>query len=107
MDLIRERVFEKRFSGLDEETKKIYMIAEKICRREYEKKFNFDLNKQFGHPQNLVRFSTDDERKQQLIKIMQFWEDTKEKYLIKCSDPLASVIAYLCEIQLTGIYSLL
>ena len=99
---MRLKMFDEKIEGLDEETKNIYRIAELICRREYEKSFDLDLDLALGNPKNLMPFCYKD-----LRKTISFWESLKEKYLAKVEDPLASVIAFLCDVQTSGIYKLL
>ena len=92
---------------MNDETKTIYKVAVEICRREYEKAFNLNLDLSIGHPQNLISFSNKKERKQQLNKIISFWEDLKERYFKNCSEPLASAVAYFCDIQEIGMMKLM
>jgi len=107
MNKIRQTYLNEKFKNVDEETKKIFILAEDICRREYEKAFNLNLDLSIGHPQNLISFSNKKERKQQLNKIISFWEDLKERYFKNCSEPLASAVAYFCDIQEIGMMKLM
>ena len=102
MNSVRQKIIEEKIEGLDEETKNIYRIAELICRREYEKAFDLDLNLPLGHPNNLITFTD-----KILLKKIDVWESLKEKYFDKVEDPLASAVSYFCDMQATGIINLL
>ena len=52
MNVICQKILEDKMEGFGEETKKIYRIAECICRTEFEKAFNFNLDLPFGHPKS-------------------------------------------------------
>ena len=104
MNAIRQKKFEENLEGLDEETKNIYRIAELICRREFEKEFNFNLDLPLGHPQNLIPIINKNDNRKVLLDVLSFWMSIKDKYLAKLEDPLASAIAYFCDIHVTGMY---
>ena len=102
MNVVRQKMFEEIIKGLDEETKKNYRIAELICRREYEKAFDLDLNLPLGHPKNLFPITN-----KTLLKRIDFWDSLKEKHFAKVEDPLASVVAFFCDMQVIGMIKLL
>ena len=54
MNSIRQKILEKKLEHMDEKNKKIYRLAERRCRKEYEKKYDLDLNLPLGHPKNKV-----------------------------------------------------
>ena len=58
MNKIREQILEEKLIGMEEETKKVYRIAECICRKEFEKAFNLNLDLPYGHPKNLIGIPT-------------------------------------------------
>ena len=84
---------------------KYYVTAEKICRREYEKRFGFDLSLPIGHPKNAIK-GTSDAVKNQLRDICVFWNELGRKYapenkvvemLVKNSHPLQTAVYMMCE----------
>ena len=107
MNSVRQEILNKNMSDLDQETKDIFLLAESICRREFEKKFDLNLDLPIGHPRNIMMYSNIKERNQHLYKVINFWEDLKDKYFGKCSDSLASAVAYFCDRQCIGFYQLL
>ena len=82
----REVVMNTLLTGADEKTKSHYMMAEVICRKEYERKFNLDLNLPYGHPKNLITGETSKELKSRILEIIDFWNGLKEKYEEKLLD---------------------
>ena len=107
MNAIRQKTLEENLERLDEETKNIYRIAELICRREFEKEFNFNLDLPLGHPKKLIISRNEKEFKEKMYAIISFWESLKEKYFAKVEDPLASAIALFCDFHEVGTYKLL
>ena len=95
-----QKILEKKLEGADDETKKLYFTAERICRREYERKFNVDCNLPIGHPKIFMRAS-----KNNLIELMDFWESVKERYFEKCNTPLSDIIALFCDVHCVGAYN--
>lgn len=95
-----QKILEKKLEGADNETKKLYFTAERICRREYEKEFHVDLSLPIGHPKNLMMVSHEN-----LSELMNFWETLKEKYFNKCNPCLADAIAYFCDLHWVGAFN--
>ena len=80
-----------------------YIMAENICRREYEKTFNFDLSLPQGHQQNVI-FGTAEEMKTNTMSILNFWDELSNKHLslltiddIFKAHPLKQAIYFLCQ----------
>ena len=82
-----------------------YVTAEKICRREYEKRFGFDLSFPIGHPKNAIKGTSADVNIQ-LYDICKFWDELGRKYapenkvvemLVKKSHPLQIAVYMMCE----------
>ena len=64
MNAIRKSILEQKLTNADKTTKNNYIKAEEICRKEFEKAFNLNLNLPLGHPKNLIQFSSEQERKE-------------------------------------------
>ena len=78
-----------------------FSIADKICKREYEKKFGFDLTLSIGHPQNRIEPS-------KLMDIIGFWIELKEKnFNAKNKTILHKKIIHICDLQVSGIINLI
>ncbi len=107
MTSLRKHAMRKLMEDVDGETKRLYIVAEKICRKEYERAFQYDLDLPIGHRQNRIYFSSSEERNKHLLDFISFWENLKEKYFEKCNDPLASAVAYFCDVHATGMWTLL
>ena len=100
MNKIRNNILNKQLEHMDEETKRIYKIAESICRKEYEKAFNFDLDLPIGHPKNSIGIEANNPHKP-LMEIIEFWMALKKKYEGKCNDALSRPIAYFCDVHIS------
>ena len=99
MNAIRQKILEDKMESFDEDTKKIYRIAECICRTEFERAFNFNLDLPFGHPKNLICHANTEK----LWNIVSFWTSLKDKYEEgKCGEPLKSAIIFFSDIQASG-----
>ena len=107
MASLRKEAKKKLLENADDETKILYTVAECICRKEDEKLFHYNLDLPFGHPQNMIYFSSSEERNKILMNEITFWEALKEKYFEKCNDPLASAIDYFCDVHATGALKLM
>lgn len=78
-----------------------FSIADNICKREYEKKFGFDLNLPIGHPQNRIASI-------ELTNILEFWTELKEKNLaVKHKTILHKMITRICDLQINGIIKII
>jgi len=99
MESVHQLMLKKKLdeTDMDEQNKKYYLMAEAICRREYEKAFDFDLNLPIGHPKN--RMCRDE-----LPAAIKFWVALGDKY--NGTNPLHEAIFFLCTIQSTGMYEL-
>ena len=73
MATLRKEAMKKLLENVDNETKRLYTLAEKICRKEYEKVFNYNLDLPIGHPQNRIYFSSSEELKKSLLDDITFW----------------------------------
>ena len=96
-----QRILAQKTKDMDEDSKKTYFLAEKICRREYEKKFSLNLNLPVGHPKNFMALSLEN-----LFELLTFWDGIKDKYIASSSEKLALAIANICEHQTTAIFNL-
>ena len=57
-----------------------YELADAICRKEYEKRFNTDLSKPTGR---LFRISNKDDQIKLYSEMAKFWHELGEKYVNK------------------------
>ena len=100
MNSIRQKILEKKLEHMDEKNKKIYRLAERICRKEYEKKYDLDLNLPLGHPKNKVSIT-------QLWDIVSFWVSLNGKYQNRGETPLTNAIMYFCDIHASGMMKIM
>ena len=82
----REVVINNLLSGADDKTKNHCKLAELICRREYEKTFNLDLDLHYGHHKNMIVGKSPKDLKLRLREVINFWNVLKEKYEEKLLD---------------------
>ena len=90
-------------------TEEHYILAEKICRREYEKRFNFDFSLPKGHIQNIIFGKTQEEMKNKIIDIIKFWDELSNKYIPLVSidnviktHPVKQAIYFICQAHKTA-----
>ena len=78
-----------------------FSVADKICKHEFEKAFNFDLSLPVGHPKNRINVNN-------LQNILFFWVQFKEKIIkSKKRNILHKETEKICDKQITGILSLI
>ena len=76
-----------------------YLMAELICQREFEKRFDTDLHKPVGR---IIRTTSNEERINLYKSVVDFWDELGQKY-VKCIDdipqnpPLKNAIFFLCK----------
>ena len=81
----------------DKITSDHYELADAICRKEYEKRFNTDLSKPTGR---LFRISNKDDQIKLYSEMAKFWHELGEKYVNKNGlnkiQPLEMAILAIC-----------
>ena len=103
MKALRRKILEQKLDGMDEKHKRIYRIAERICRKEYEKAFDLDLDLPFGHPKNKIGIRDGSE----LWKLVAFWIDLKQKYEDRDQTPLSIAMVFFCDLHAGGIIKIM
>ena len=93
-------------------TEQHYITAERICRREFEKRFDLDLTLPIGHPKNIL-FGTNEQLIEALTEQMKFWKELSSRYVKSSSNnleellntkthPLKEAVFFICEVQIGG-----
>ena len=76
-----------------------YVMAESICQREFEKRFNTDLSKPVGR---IIPTSSNEERINLYKDVVDFWDELCQTYVKSIDDipknpPLKNAIFFLCQ----------
>lgn len=109
MNAMRKSTLEQKLTNADKTTKNNYIKAEEMCRKEFQKAFNFNLNLPLGHPKNLIQFSSEHEKKEQRKNIIKFWQTLKDRHIhnIFKKKYLHFEIIVWCDMQIAGMTKLL
>ena len=79
-----------------------YVMAELICQREFDKRFDTDLSKPVGR---IIPITSNEERINIYKGVVDFWDELSQKY-VKCIDnipqnlPLKNAMFFLCKQKL-------
>ena len=79
-----------------------YVMAELICQREFDKRFDTDLSKPVGR---IIPITSNEERINIYKGVVDFWDELSQTY-VKCIDnipqnlPLKNVMFFLCKQKL-------
>ena len=102
----RQKILEYKLKGINKYSKDVNIMAERICRRLYEKAFNLDLDLPYGHPQNMFYYKNEDELRKHMMDEIHFWITLRDKYKDK-QEHLSIAIASWADQQTAGRISVL
>ena len=90
----RQKILEYKLKGINEYSKDVNIMAERICRRLYEKAFNLDLDLPYGHQQNMFYYKSENEFKKHMMDEIEFWMTIRDKYKVKQEHLYIAIVSW-------------